>query len=66
MDIASRATTLLELHHTGSPLVLPNVWDAWSARVVAGAGFTALSIGSHPLADGTLIQPHVSESVDRA
>ena len=27
-----RATTLLDLHHTGSTLVLPNVWDAWSAR----------------------------------
>ena len=51
MDIAARATTLLELHHTGTTLVLPNVWDAWSARVVAGAGFAALSIGSHPLAD---------------
>jgi len=51
MDIATRATTLLELHHTGTTLVLPNVWDAWSARSVAGAGFTALSIGSHPLAD---------------
>ena len=51
MDTATRATTLLELHHTGSTLVLPNVWDAWSARVVADAGFAALSIGSHPLAD---------------
>ena len=51
MDTATRATTLLDLHHTGSTLVLPNVWDAWSARVVAEAGFAALSIGSHPLAD---------------
>jgi 2-methylisocitrate lyase-like PEP mutase family enzyme len=51
MDIAARATALLDLHHTGTTLVLPNVWDAWSARVVAGAGFPALSIGSHPLAD---------------
>lgn len=51
MDTAARATTLLDLHHTGSTLVLPNVWDAWSARAVAGAGFPALSIGSHPLAD---------------
>ena len=51
MDTATRATTLLDLHHTGSTLVLPNVWDAWSARVVADAGFAALSIGSHPLAD---------------
>ena len=46
-----RATRLLELHHTGTTLVLPNVWDAWSARAVADAGFAALSIGSHPLAD---------------
>jgi 2-methylisocitrate lyase-like PEP mutase family enzyme len=45
------ATRLLELHHTGTTLVLPNVWDAWSATVVAEAGFGALSIGSHPLAD---------------
>ncbi|RYB95018.1 isocitrate lyase/phosphoenolpyruvate mutase family protein [Nocardioides oleivorans] len=51
MDIATRATTLLDLHHTGTTLVLPNVWDAWSATVVAEAGFPALSIGSHPLAD---------------
>ena len=51
MDIATRARTLLDLHHTGTTLVLPNVWDAWSARAVADAGFPALSIGSHPLAD---------------
>ena len=48
---ATRARALLDLHHTGRTLVLPNVWDAWSARVVAEAGFPALSIGSHPLAD---------------
>src|SRR6476469_6873686 len=51
MDIAARATALLDLHHTGTTLVLPTVWDAWSARAVADAGFAALSIGSHPLAD---------------
>jgi 2-methylisocitrate lyase-like PEP mutase family enzyme len=50
-DIATLARTLLDLHHTGTTLVLPNVWDAWSARAVAEAGFPALSIGSHPLAD---------------
>ncbi len=50
-DLATRATELLRLHHTGSTLVLPTVWDAWSARTVVAAGFPALSIGSHPLAD---------------
>ncbi len=50
-DIAAKASQLLRLHHTGSTLVLPTVWDAWSARSVVDAGFPALSIGSHPLAD---------------
>jgi len=51
IDIAAKASELLRLHHTGTTLVLPTVWDAWSARTVADAGFPALSIGSHPLAD---------------
>ena len=51
MDLATLARTLLDLHHTGRTLVLPNVWDAWSAVAVAETGFPALSIGSHPLAD---------------
>ncbi|HST65217.1 MAG TPA: isocitrate lyase/phosphoenolpyruvate mutase family protein [Mycobacteriales bacterium] len=50
-DLAARASELLRLHHTGSTLVLPTVWDAWSARTVVAAGFPALTIGSHPLAD---------------
>lgn len=50
-DLATRASELLRLHHTGSTLVLPTVWDAWSARTVVAAGFPALTIGSHPLAD---------------
>jgi len=50
-DLATRASELLRLHHTGTTLVLPTVWDAWSARAVVAAGFPALSIGSHPLAD---------------
>jgi 2-methylisocitrate lyase-like PEP mutase family enzyme len=41
----------LELHQPGNPVVLPTVWDAWSARLAADAGFAALTVGSHPLAD---------------
>lgn len=48
---AQRAATLLELHQPGHPVVLPTVWDAWSARLATGAGFAALTVGSHPLAD---------------
>jgi len=50
-DLATRAQTLLDLHHRGTTVVLPTVWDAWSARAVVAAGFPALTIGSHPLAD---------------
>ena len=50
-DVTALASELLRLHHTGRTLVLPTVWDAWSARTVVEAGFPALSIGSHPLAD---------------
>ncbi|MAS53546.1 MAG: phosphonomutase [Pimelobacter sp.] len=50
-DLSAGANELLRLHHTGDMLVLPTVWDAWSARAVVDAGFPALSIGSHPLAD---------------
>lgn len=31
--------------------MLPTVWDAWSAKAVEAAGFSALTVGSHPLAD---------------
>lgn len=48
---AERAAALLKLHRPGSPVVLPTVWDAWSARLAAGAGFAALTVGSHPMAD---------------
>ena len=50
-DLATRAQQLLDLHHSGTTLVLPTVWDAWSANAVVAAGFPALTIGSHPLAD---------------
>jgi 2-methylisocitrate lyase-like PEP mutase family enzyme len=50
-DVTAKASELLRLHHTGRTLVLPTVWDAWSARAVVDAGFPALSVGSHPLAD---------------
>ena len=50
-SLTALAQTLGELHASHRPLVLPTVWDAWSARTVVAAGFPALTIGSHPLAD---------------
>lgn len=65
-DIAAKASELLRLHHTGSTLVLPTVWDAWSAHAVVEAGFPALSIGSHPLADSRGQQDNEGMTLDDA
>lgn len=50
-DVRSRARTLADLHTSGRTLVLPTVWDTWSARVAVEAGFEGLTVGSHPVAD---------------
>lgn len=49
--LKDRAETFLALHQPGNPVILPTVWDAWSAKLAVDAGFSALTIGSHPLAD---------------
>lgn len=49
--LPDRATALLALHQPGNPVVLPTVWDAWSAKLAVDAGFSALTVGSHPVAD---------------
>jgi 2-methylisocitrate lyase-like PEP mutase family enzyme len=51
LELAEQARVLLQLHRPGDPVVLPTVWDAWSAKLAADAGFAALTVGSHPLAD---------------
>lgn len=51
MTTEERAQRLADLHETGDLLVLPTVWDVWSARVAVDAGFEGLTIGSHPVAD---------------
>lgn len=40
------ATRLRLLHHLATPLVLPNAWDACSARSVEAAGFQAVATTS--------------------
>src|ERR1700738_2012820 len=50
-DEPERARALLDLHQPGNPVILPTVWDAWSAKLAVGAGFAALTVGSHPLSD---------------
>ena len=41
-----RADTLRSLHVAGDPLVLPNAWDAASARMVEKAGFPVVATSS--------------------
>ncbi len=50
-SLSDLASTLQALHRPGDPVVLPTVWDAWSAKLAVDAGFTALTVGSHPMAD---------------
>ncbi|GII62935.1 carboxyvinyl-carboxyphosphonate phosphorylmutase [Sphaerisporangium krabiense] len=48
--IAAKRARLRELHVPGRPLVLPNIWDAASARTVAAAGFPAVATSSAAVA----------------
>jgi 2-methylisocitrate lyase-like PEP mutase family enzyme len=47
MSLSDKAARLRALHTSGSLLVLPNVWDAASARVFADAGFPAIATASY-------------------
>jgi 2-methylisocitrate lyase-like PEP mutase family enzyme len=46
----SKAQTLRDLHVPGTPLVLPNAWDAASARLVEAAGFPVVATSSNAMA----------------
>ncbi|MFD9053629.1 isocitrate lyase/PEP mutase family protein [Streptomyces zaomyceticus] len=59
-----RAQRLKQLHAEYKPLVLPTVWDAWSARAAAEAGFPALTVGSHPLADSRGADDHEGQTFE--
>src|SRR5919197_2926716 len=43
---SEKAATLRALHVPGDPLVLPNAWDAASARMVEAAGFPVVATSS--------------------
>lgn len=51
MTDSRTAATLRALHRTGDPLILPNAWDAGSARAVAAAGFPAVATSSAAVAE---------------
>jgi len=45
------ASALRSLHVPGDPLILPNAWDAGTARIVEEAGFPAVATTSSGVAD---------------
>ncbi|TCB87387.1 isocitrate lyase/phosphoenolpyruvate mutase family protein [Micromonospora zingiberis] len=49
-SLVVQATALRALHRPGDPLVLPNAWDAGSARTVVEAGFGAVATASAAIA----------------
>jgi 2-methylisocitrate lyase-like PEP mutase family enzyme len=49
--LAAHAETLRDLHQRGNPLVLPNVWDAATAGLVAEAGFPVVATSSSAVAN---------------
>ena len=49
--LRQRAAAFLAMHQPGNPVVLPTVWDVWSAKLAVGAGFAALTVGSRPVAE---------------
>jgi 2-methylisocitrate lyase-like PEP mutase family enzyme len=51
MSLAEAADALRALHVPGRPLVLPNAWDATSARLVMEAGFTVVATTSAGLVE---------------
>ena len=50
-NLAAHAKTLRDLHQRGNPLVLPNVWDAATAGLVAEAGFPVVATSSSAVAN---------------
>jgi 2-methylisocitrate lyase-like PEP mutase family enzyme len=45
-DQADKASQFLALHRPGDPLLLPNPWDAGSAKILASLGYKALATTS--------------------
>jgi 2-methylisocitrate lyase-like PEP mutase family enzyme len=56
--VAARAATLRQLHAGPNILVLPNAWDAASARALAQAGFPAIATTSGGVANALGFQDH--------
>ena len=57
-DLQSRCDLLRSLHRPGTPLLLPNAWDAATARAVVAAGFPVVATGSVAVAAALGYEDH--------
>jgi 2-methylisocitrate lyase-like PEP mutase family enzyme len=57
-ELARRCDLLRSLHVPGEPLVLPNAWDAASARAVVAAGFPVVATTSGGVAAALGYEDH--------
>src|SRR5687768_17175155 len=51
MNQTDKAKAFAELHLSGDPLILFNIWDAGSAKAVAKAGAKSIASGSASVAE---------------
>jgi 2-methylisocitrate lyase-like PEP mutase family enzyme len=58
VKLRDRCRLLRELHVPGDPLVLPNAWDAASARAVVAAGFPVVATTSAGVAEALGYDDH--------
>lgn len=63
-ELAKEAQLVRSLHRPGEPLVLPNAWDAASARAVEAAGFPVVATGSAAVAEALGYDDHEAAPVD--
>ena len=63
-DLPGMAAQLLTMHDDF--VVLPTAWDAWSARALVDAGFSAITVGSHPVAASRGQHDNEGMSLDEA
>ena len=67
MNASAHADLLRALHVPGDPLIVTNVWDAATARAVAGAaGVRALATASHSVSEARGVPDGEGLTVDQA
>jgi 2-methylisocitrate lyase-like PEP mutase family enzyme len=63
-EVQNRCDQLRSLHRPGAPLLLPNVWDAATARAVVAAGFPVVATTSAGVADALGYEDHERAPAD--